>query len=531
MAKKDSSALSSSAPASPTKISVDSILRDNNDTSISSRIDPSLSSILPPHIHSPSPSSLRAAEEIKRKLVERLLKIDARLLKEVMANIPSSPMPPLVNLTPTLEYSSMRYWDSNHKTKSAFFIDENDGEGERIISYRSSSVPPQRSYPPESSQPISSSFTKKTTPSNSKFSSSNSTVPPIMMPPPSPHKFKLPKPKNYVRASPHENELMEGVLRIKSSSNTILNRLRRKLIVRRMKRRAGIDIFDIDITMYHYLKSNNPLRYPDSSKSDGIAIKIDHHKLEDDKIEMENKKEITRMNILTEEEELSIPYIKNPSLSFMAKIRGLSNLEEYFPLYKYPPEQISSFTGQRLPSFIERNTDICPPKLALLREIEIFWAIRKDNYVINNANNTIDFVHILKDHIPLVNRFLRSHFWPSIDMVEYLDYPDFGIVIMFKKMIIGCGFITPDAYITYMLIHPEWRGSSLGKRLLYLLLSRPSIRVQDVTLHVGIDNPAMILYQGFGFKSEEFIVNFYEKYYNTNETSASKHAVFMRLRR
>ena len=127
-------------------------------------------------------------------------------------------MPPLVNLTPTLEYSSMRYWDSNHKTKSAFFIDENDGEGERIISYRSSSVPPQRSYPPESSQPISSSFTKKTTPLNSKISSSNSTVPPIMMPPPSPHKFKLPKPKNYVRASPHENELMEGVLRIKSSS-------------------------------------------------------------------------------------------------------------------------------------------------------------------------------------------------------------------------------------------------------------------------------------------------------------------------
>lgn len=559
--KGSSSSQPSSAPPSPTKALNDvTITRADGGATPISRIDPSISSILPPSSHSPSPSTLRAAEEIKRKLVERLLKIDARLLKEVMSNSRSSPAP-LVNLTPTLEYSAMKTYDKN-KESAAMFIDESGGDVDRIISHRSSSAPPPQSgnyhnnhhynYSHHILSPPISSLNKKhqhhqrmpnTKSLHSNQSQSQSQqhqqqqhhqhnqlpAPPLHSSPP--HKFKLPKPKNYVRASPHENELMEGVLRVKSTSNTTLNRLRRKLIVRRMKRRAGIDIFDIDITMYNYLKNSNPLNYPDSTKTNSIS--------NSDKTDAAGSDSL-KWNVLTEEEEKNIPYIKNPALSFMAKMRGLSNLVEYFPSYKYPPEQVSPFTGERLPSYIERNKDICPPKLALLREIGSFWNFGKVKSEVvspfNQNKDTIDFVHVLKSHIPYINRFLRSYFWPSIDMVEYLDYPDFGIVIMYKKMIIGCGFITPDAYITYMLIHPEWRGNAIGKRLLFLLLNRPSIRVQDVTLHVGIDNFAMTLYQEFGFKSEEFIENFYDKYYtSTNDSSytstSSKHAVFMRLRR
>lgn len=53
---------------------------------------------------------------------------------------------------------------------------------------------------------------------------------------------------------------------------------------------------------------------------------------------------------------------------------------------------------------------------------------------------------------------------------------------------------------------------------------------KDVTLHVSASNPAMLLYQKFGFKAEEYILDFYDKYYPL-ESSACRHAFFLRLRR
>lgn len=52
---------------------------------------------------------------------------------------------------------------------------------------------------------------------------------------------------------------------------------------------------------------------------------------------------------------------------------------------------------------------------------------------------------------------------------------------------------------------------------------------RDITLHVSANNPAMILYQKFGFKIEEFVQNFYVNYIPVN-SEMSKHALFIRLR-
>ena len=120
-------------------------------------------------------------------------------------------------------------------------------------------------------------------------------------------------------------------------------------------------------------------------------------------------------------------------------------------------------------------------------------------------------------------------------------------------MVIGVGIITPEGYISYITVHPDWRGNisnfisfyfnfplffffqsgcGIGKNLLFFLINTCTGR--DITLHVSVDNPAMILYQKFGFKIEEFVVNFYDKFYEKNEggfNSFSKHAFFLRLRR
>ncbi len=53
---------------------------------------------------------------------------------------------------------------------------------------------------------------------------------------------------------------------------------------------------------------------------------------------------------------------------------------------------------------------------------------------------------------------------------------------------------------------------------------------KDVRLHVAATNEAVILYQKLGFKPEEFIMDFYKKYY-PDDNPICKHALLMRLRR
>jgi ribosomal protein S18 acetylase RimI-like enzyme len=53
---------------------------------------------------------------------------------------------------------------------------------------------------------------------------------------------------------------------------------------------------------------------------------------------------------------------------------------------------------------------------------------------------------------------------------------------------------------------------------------------RDVTLHVSATNPALILYQKFGFKVEELVQDFYEKYFDV-DTKECRHALFLRLSR
>lgn len=53
---------------------------------------------------------------------------------------------------------------------------------------------------------------------------------------------------------------------------------------------------------------------------------------------------------------------------------------------------------------------------------------------------------------------------------------------------------------------------------------------KDVTLHVSASNAAMLLYQKFGFKAEEYILDFYDKYYPV-DSAECRHAFFLRLRR
>jgi ribosomal protein S18 acetylase RimI-like enzyme len=65
---------------------------------------------------------------------------------------------------------------------------------------------------------------------------------------------------------------------------------------------------------------------------------------------------------------------------------------------------------------------------------------------------------------------------------ESLAYPDFTVVALYKKTVVGCAFMTPSAYITYIAVHPEWRGAGIATFMLYHLIQVWAVRLSSFTV-------------------------------------------------
>ena len=65
-----------------------------------------------------------------------------------------------------------------------------------------------------------------------------------------------------------------------------------------------------------------------------------------------------------------------------------------------------------------------------------------------------------------------NHFIIFFHLVsECQEYPDYTVVALYKRKVIGCAFMTPEAYITYIAVHPEWRDAGVATFMLYHLIS------------------------------------------------------------
>lgn len=96
-----------------------------------------------------------------------------------------------------------------------------------------------------------------------------------------------------------------------------------------------------------------------------------------------------------------------------------------------------------------------------------------------------------------------SFVWPDLPppihpVSECTDYPDFTVVALYKSMVVGAAFMTPEevhysnallracghsgvtdlpllplsaqAYVTYIAVHPEWRGAGIATFMMYHLI-------------------------------------------------------------
>jgi len=135
-------------------------------------------------------------------------------------------------------------------------------------------------------------------------------------------------------------------------------------------------------------------------------------------------------------------------------------------------------------------------------------------------------------HLPQVHDLLARVFWTGIDVTDSLQYsPEKCTVIAtYKHLVVGVAILSSpqETYITYLAVRTGWDNSQIATSMLYHLIQlNPN---KDISLHVSANNPAMILYNRFGFKAEEFVVGFYDDYLDP-QSRASKNAFRLRLRR
>ncbi|PNF35440.1 Cysteine-rich protein 2-binding protein [Cryptotermes secundus] len=297
-----------------------------------------------------------------------------------------------------------------------------------------------------------------------------------------------------------ELQLLNQLRRVPSMGDVpgAVRRLYRKLCVRRLKRERGMPLFNLDDIQpgRRAREVAQPARHVADVR---ILDRFQHAAVSE------------------REEEAS-----SGSRSFILRLMGQSE----------PFCFCSPYTRRLLKPYIRRDMETTPLWLQLMSEVQA-KANRNVPHWQPPPRHPIDYSYVRPQHVSSVNSLCQEFFYPGIDLTECLQYPDFSCVVLYKKLVVGFAFMVPDvglneAYISFLFTRPEWRRAGIGTFMLYHLIQ--TCMGKDVTLHVSATNPAIILYQKFGFKVEEFVQDFYDKYLPA-DSKECKHALFLRLSR
>ncbi|XP_040285604.1 cysteine-rich protein 2-binding protein isoform X2 [Bufo bufo] len=327
------------------------------------------------------------------------------------------------------------------------------------------------------------------------------------------------KTSQYHAISLYEEKLL--LKRIEACPNAVAvtpeaRRLRRKLLVRKAKRERGFPLFDLDQAVNAalmlvggvYGAREGSVSRPVSNQPEYRATSKDRQILDRYQTAVPTTKGV-----------------RHSAVRFLYRLGAAEDKEADLSI-------VSPYTARILKPYIRRDYETRPCRLHLLAQIRAYTH-RNDAGWAPGMEAPIDYCYVRPGHIPTINSICQEFFWPGIDVSECLQYPDFSVVVLYKKVIIAFGFMVPDvkyneAYISFLFVHPEWRRAGIATFMIYHLIQ--TCMGKDVTLHVSANNPAMLLYQKFGFKTEEYVLDFYDKYFPV-DSKEWKHAFFLRLRR
>ncbi|KAJ3475202.1 hypothetical protein NLI96_g11988 [Meripilus lineatus] len=180
--------------------------------------------------------------------------------------------------------------------------------------------------------------------------------------------------------------------------------------------------------------------------------------------------------------------------------------------------RLQGFQPNRSPGVLHSDWESQAPWMDLMQDIrEHYTLMHPDREVSAEYDAPIDYSTLRQEHLPQTHDLLHRIFWEGINVSDSLEYsPEKCTVIAtYKHLVVGVALLSSpqETYITYLASDPAGKTRKL----------------RHITLHVSINNPAVLLYNRFGFKAEEFIVGFYEDYLDT-QSRASKNAFRLRLR-
>ncbi|KAJ7777235.1 hypothetical protein B0H16DRAFT_1504773 [Mycena metata] len=201
--------------------------------------------------------------------------------------------------------------------------------------------------------------------------------------------------------------------------------------------------------------------------------------------------------------------------SFLARLHGVSR-------------------GVALPGLVSVDWETVTPWMALLRDIRDHHSFAHPEREWDRPTNTVSpitYSSLQPWHLDQVHDLLGRAFWSGIDVTDSLEYsPErCTIVAAYGRLVVGVAIISSprETYITYLAVRAGWDNTQIATTMLYHLISlNPH---QDITLHVSANNSAMLLYNRFGFKAEEFVAGFYDAYLDP-QSRVSKNAFRLRLR-
>ncbi|KAG2216580.1 hypothetical protein INT45_001705, partial [Circinella minor] len=110
-----------------------------------------------------------------------------------------------------------------------------------------------------------------------------------------------------------------------------------------------------------------------------------------------------------------------------------------------------------------------PPMMQILHEIQACAGKPLRPPPKCECTASIDYTYFQPQHLNQVNTMLRRSFWEGVDVFESLLFLEFSIVALYKQVVIGCAFMTPEDYITYFAVSPGWNGAGIRQFMVYHL--------------------------------------------------------------
>ncbi|KAJ7780212.1 hypothetical protein DFH07DRAFT_794173 [Mycena maculata] len=188
--------------------------------------------------------------------------------------------------------------------------------------------------------------------------------------------------------------------------------------------------------------------------------------------------------------------------------------------------------GAAIPGLVSVDWETVTPWMRLMSDVRAHYSFahpERDHPP--STVSPITYTSLHPWHLDQVHDLLGRAFWSGIDVRDSLDYsPErCTIVAAYDRLVVGVAILSSprETYITYLAVRAGWDNAQIATTMLYHLITlNPH---QDITLHVSANNSAMLLYNRFGFKAEEFVAGFYDAYLDP-QSRASKNAFRLRLR-